>query len=1077
MGTKVGQHAPYANPYPRSPAWGCLISGKSTLESGSSMKAEKGVTMPSLRPAIHPTTSHQERGCPWRIRFFCVFGAALLLMGCHLFDSPKSTSLPPPTLSLVIPSHTQTVGTTQQLSATASNGGGITWSIDSGGGSLSTTGLFTAPATPGTTVVRAALTGMATSYATDSISVVAAPLTQTLLISSPSAGKGGIGQWNLYNPTTLAKSSTLAEAKGIPEPSSAALSDENGETGYRGGFTYNAVDHKFYAALDRASMPALTGQGLSPEDSPGIVVSFDPETDQLECLATIPLLTTYGTNSPLIDFLTSPLLSPDGKSLILVAQGGGESMPGPDGSAVSGGGVVHVDIDPASPTFKRFTPVYNFADHGRALPFNQQMVKVDGKPRLVRAGGLDMIFLVTGEVHYNVQGQSSSNPAKQMLLKPHTAANWAGPWEIASVAFSAPGREQLLQPWWDEFSDSYWYGANDNQTDSAFWQIKSKVGFGGPENHYFPPSTTLGMRRPVSIFTVIGHNGAYVINAGVDAANTDLNSMKIIELSTNPTTDPIERKRLSAYETGTTQRLWPAGVGVSPTTGLVFLNGTSQPGAQQIPAAIERTLANLPASTTMPSTAPYHSLPLDTLYRGGAGVSYLDMDGPLPGSLDAIDMANFALYNLVRGSAALGWVFVGAPALGGRATEPIADRYIVTLALYGGANGSGAVVKYDRLTGKVTSVPLGASTTGQPVGQPLQLASGLVLGGTNTRTAAGLTPTRSYQGVYTLDLATGATRDYPLPSADLVAQGKPQYTTALRAPLSFTRAANGTVWSLVPYYLHLLFSPSVVLAPGLFALDAATGAPTGEFHFFDASPGSTGPAAGAQGYLTPMAAQGNVLVFVTPTTFADAVDGSRIWCVDLATRDANNRPASGSALLAPGGAAADAWWPLFGPTLSKKTSQLYLMTTATGPTTSPTRQVRILKMQVGSPVTAAPTFTPVLSVAGGVDLPGTPLFEASDGNLYYGTVSGRLMKFDPVGQTITVAGDLATTPGINTDCRGFLSEASGGVLMGIVADQDSTGAQTARRAFRYTLASGVMTSAVVDASDRDPHPGVTPILH
>jgi hypothetical protein len=134
-------------------------------------------------------------------------------------------------------------------------------------------------------------------------------------------------------------------------------------------------------------------------------------------------------------------------------------------------------------------------------------------------------------------------------------------------------------------------------------------------------------------------------------------------------------------------------------------------------------------------------------------------------------------------------------------------------------------------------------------------------------------------------------------------------------------------------------------------------------------------------------------------------------------------------------------------------------------------------MQVGSPVTAAPTFTPVLSVAGGVDLPGTPLFEASDGNLYYGTVSGRLMKFDPVGQTITVAGDLATTPGINTDCRGFLSEASGGVLMGIVADQDSTGAQTARRAFRYTLASGVMTSAVVDASDRDPHPGVTPILH
>lgn len=1041
------------------------------------MRAEQGVPMPSLRPAIHPVPSTQERRRPWRIRFFCAIGTTLLLSGCHLFDGSKANPLPPPTVSLVIASHTQTVGTTQQLSATASNGGGITWTLDSGGGSISSMGLFTAPATPGITVVRAALTGMTSIYATDSISVVAAPLTQTLLISSPSAGKGGIGQWNLYDPATLAKASTLAEAKGIPEPSSAALSDENGETGYRGGFTYNPVDHAFYAALDRASMPALTPQGLSPDDPPGVLVRFDPETDELECLATIPLLTAYGTNSPLSGFLTSPVIRPDGKSLILVAQGGGESMPGPDGSLVSGGGVVHVDIDPASPTFRRFTPVYNFADYGRTLPFNQQMVKVDGKPRLVKAGGADMIFLVTDEVRYNVQGQASRNPAKQMLLKPGTASNWAGPWTNFATATTAPGQEQLLQPWWDEFSDSYWYGANDNQTDSAFWQIKSKVTFGGLENHYFPPSTTLGMRRPVSVFTVIGHNGAFVINAGVDAANTDLNSMKIIELSTNPTIDPIERKRLTSYETGTTQRLWPAGVGVSPTTGLVFLNGTSQPGAQQIPAAIERTLANLPASTTTPSTAPYHSLPLDTLYRGGAGVSYLDMDGPLPGSLDAIDMANFAMYNLVRGSAALGWVFVGATALGGRSTEPIADRYLVTLALYGGANGSGAVIKYDRLTGKVTSVPLGATTTGQPVGQPLQLASGLVLGGTNSRTAAGLTPTRSYQGVYTLNPTTGATRDYPLPFADLVAQGKPQNASAVRAPYSFTQAANGTVWGLMPYSLNLLFSPNVVLAPGLFALNAATGAPTGEIHFFDYSPGIAGPAGGAAGYLSPMAAQGNVLVFVTPTTFADAADGSRVWCVDLANRDANNRPASGSALLAPGGAAGEAWWPLFGPTRASRSGQLYLMTTATGPTTSPTRQVRIIKLQVGSPVTAAPTFTPVLSVAGAVDLPGTPLFEASDGNLYYGTVSGRLMKFDPVVQAVTMVADLANTPGITTDCRGFLSEANGGVLMGIVADQDSTGAQTARRAFRYTLSSGVMTSTLVEASDRDPHPGVTPILH
>ncbi len=967
--------------------------------------AHKGVHMPSLRFVLQAIPSHLHRRRPRRIRGVLVAGAALLLNGCHIFDSSSSSTAPTPP-----PPHPQP-----------------------------------APS-------------------------------QALLITSPSGGAGGLGQWNLYDPATLAKGSTLAEAKGTPAPACDLLSDANGETGYRGGFTYNAVDHKFYAALDRAGMQAFTAEGPVAEDPPGILASFDPETDKLECLATIPLITTYGTNNPLSGFLTSPVVSPDGKAIILVAQGGGESMPGPDGSVVPGGGVVHVDIDPASPTFKRFTPVYNFADYGRALPFDQQMVKVDGKPRLVKSGGADMIFLVTNQVNYNIQGHGSSNRSKQMLLRPRTPSSWAGPWEILSTATTGPGLEQLLQPWWDEFSDSYWYGANDNQTNSAFWQIKSKVGFTGQENYFFPPSTFLGMRSPISIFTVIGHNGAFVINAGVDAADTDLNSMKIIEISTNPTTDPIERKRLSSYETGTTQRLRPAGVGVSPTTGLVFMTGTSQPGAQQIGDSMSSTLGALALTTSTPSTAPYHSLPLETFYRGGPGVSYADADGPLPSSLDVIDMANFAMYNLVRGSAALGWVFVGAPALGGRASEPIADRYIVTLALYGGANGSGAVIKYDRLTGKATSVPLGATTTGEPVGKPLKLTSGLLLGGTNTRAAAGLTPTRSYEGIYTLDPATGTMRDYPLPFTDLVAYGKPQYTAPWQAPRSFAQAANGTVWAMEPYRPYLFPALGNVYTGGLVALHATTGAPTGELHCFSFSRISAGPAAGLQGYLSPLAAKGNVLVFVTPTAEEDPGDGSRIWCVDVANRDANNRPLNAFAVLAPGGAAGVAWWPRFGPTLATRTNQLYLMTTAIGPTASPTREVRILKMQLGSPVTAAPTFTPVLTVAGTVDLPGTAMFEASDGNLYYGTVAGKLMKFDPIAQAVTMAADLAVTPGITTDCRGFLSEANGGALMGIVADQNSTGTQTARRSFRYILGTGAMSSTVVEASDRDPYPGVTPIL-
>ena len=92
---------------------------------------------------------------------------------------------------------------------------------------------------------------------------------------------------------------------------------------------------------------------------------------------------------------------------------------------------------------------------------------------------------------------------------------------------------------------------------------------------------------------------------------------------------------------------------------------------------------------------------------------------------------------------------------------------------------------------------------------------------------------------------------------------------------------------------------------------------------------------------------------------------------------------------------------------------------------------------------------------------------------------GRLRRDHPHQTALepTIGANLATTPGLTTDCRGFLSEANGSVLLGLVADQNLTGTQTARRAFRYNLATGTTSTAGVEASDRDPFPGVTAILH
>ena len=115
---------------------------------------------------------------------------------------------------------------------------------------------------------------------------------------------------------------------------------------------------------------------------------------------------------------------------------------------------------------------------------------------------------------------------------------------------------------------------------------------------------------------------------------------------------------------------------------------------------------------------------------------------------------------------------------------------------------------------------------------------------------------------------------------------------------------------------------------------------------------------------------------------------------------------------------------------------------------------------------ALPTLTTVVS--GLTDVPSTGLLLASDGDMYFGTENGKLMKFDPATNSVSEVAAFA-----NGAVDGFLIEDSNGDLVGMV----SSTIGGADRMFAYTLSTGASSTQDLP-SDRplDPvYPGFTEI--
>jgi len=153
----------------------------------------------SSRTAIDRTSNR----CFWRSRagFVCIVLATLGLAGCGAASGSSASNSKPATLALSISPSTAsiTTGGTQQFSAsiTGTSSSGVNW-LASGGGTISSTGLYTAGTNPGTYTVTATSLADGSTSAQAKVTITATPPPGT----ASSITKDGI-TWTFSQPVPV----------------------------------------------------------------------------------------------------------------------------------------------------------------------------------------------------------------------------------------------------------------------------------------------------------------------------------------------------------------------------------------------------------------------------------------------------------------------------------------------------------------------------------------------------------------------------------------------------------------------------------------------------------------------------------------------------------------------------------------------------------------------------------------------------------------------------------------------------------------------------------------------------------
>ncbi|MEI6223853.1 MAG: hypothetical protein WCS72_03810 [Deltaproteobacteria bacterium] len=910
--------------------------------------------------------------------------------------------------------------------------GATTLSIDNGIGTVTGTSVVVTPtATTTYTLTATNAGGPATSTA-----MVTIPAT-SMLLASASGGPGRLGELTDLPLTLSGTASSFHPFTGRPYIGGNPAM--NGQ-----GLVWNGADDKFYGVL----------QGGGAWET-GVLVSFDPATDALVLLKTLsgreyPAKQGLGGDmfpfDKLTGFFRRPLLTPDGKGMLLLSSYGG---------VIYEGALVHVNIDPTSANYLADTMVYDFFDYEVGQGSYCKSLRVayqEGQSEMVwgkDGSGRDVVFMARIGETYEVRPENPPNEpgncnpwtylgrpmdkiyGRMFALRPTDASDLSKPWTYAlgyeeplkpGQGFVDPLLTMGRQIYWDSYGSGsyppavrwttsgpgsggqmYFYKAGEQLGTGFFWEVQYRA--------YDP-----GGLLPLDTFgnSIALYSG---LHGSDDPVNIPDSPPRIFTFTKSERLD--QQALLSGWWTDHKRF---RGANMSLLSRRFFANGGDESDC----------LTGIPC---VPSTIE-------------------EMD-------PAIGYPQQVLVN--ASEATTGQYFFGDPGVGGSTREPIADRYVVWFGTQR-LGYSTTLNKYDRLTGMTTTLTFDPVDGAYPMGKLLDLGDGTALGFSNrTRPTTqqgkygyvgGPGANGTVQGYYVLHLGSGAILNWI------------RYSTSIRFnsfSLEAARLDDGSVWT-VPSYRD---RGTDLDYRNISRLDVATGAfetlyqREEAWNYSPADPYTPAGRKSAAIYLPFWQSS------VTP--WSDHLVNATLGCVRADAGTVNAQ----SLVFGPASAASgNANRIVYGATYSPTNDAMYLATSKV----ANADQGAIFEIDKGVAdadlCRAAPVVTAL--VTGLTDVPSTKPLSTRAGALFYGTANGRLMRINVAEKTVTVIADLKPAGSTASKVKGYLAEAADGVVVAVVFDHDASGKNTARRLVSVDVGTGAKVSRDVTAliDEWEPYPGV-----
>ncbi len=864
-------------------------------------------------------------------------------------------------------------------------------------------------------------------------SVVAPPITPpvavtptTLLLTSVDGGAGLLGEV-----TELPLAAT--------DPGASFLKFEGrpwiGSMNFEGhGLVFNSVDNKFYGVLN--------GSGA---DKLGVLLSFDPATDTLAVLKSFARHTwpnATGLNGESLAFVQPngfyrrPLLSPDGKSLLLRASYGGVQ---------DRGALVHVNIDPTGSSYLKDSLVYSFFDFEKAQGNYCESLRAIGTSGITEmawgkdAGSADVVYMAVGGVNYDM-GLAIGSPTVPGNCHPYTTSLGGHMDKIYGRMFALKPTDNgdLSKPWAYALGHTpfdpllnlgrqiYW----DSKMMAIRWTTEE---VGGGMLSFYAGSNRGSFNYWGAVEQCYRLQGMLPLNVNGDAIAlcSGLNGSKTL---------PDSPPRIFKY-TSNDMFSQQANLGGWYTDRKFFRGATS-------------------------------SLVSRRLFVNGGDVSDDCVSGEVgclggPASLEELDPATGYVERVLAAgnSATIGYNFLGDPAVGGSAQEPMADRYVVWLGSV--VKGySNVLNKYDRATGQTTTLPLDPKNGAHPEGRLLDLGNGQALGlmrsaapSARSTSVASLAGTGGYaggagsggssNGHYVIDLKTRKILYSVSQDSSITAFSKER-----------VRLDDGSVWEALVYEsgsnFYRIFNK---IDPSTGKLTPTVAQKWEDFNY-PRDPFALAGRTSAAMYLPFWKAN------------VDAVKGYADMTLGCIRPDSPKTLFESDPFGPSQAAFGNAHRIVFGATYSAPNKAMYLATAKVADLDQGTifevdKNVADTDLCKGKPAVSA-------LVTGLADIPSTKIFALKSGELVYGTANGRLMLLDVAGKKVSLVADLSAASAASSKVMGYLAEANDNVVAAILYDYDAAGNNIARRLVTVDVGTAKQVSRDVSQliGAFEPYPGV-----